>query len=259
MSAGAAGTVRSVLTKVLVIEDDPTTLEILGTSLVAGGYEVIRAPTGAIGLDLASAREPDVVLLDLGLPDIDGLEVCRNLRRWFLNPIIVVSADGSEARKIAALDGGADDYVTKPFSVPELLARVRVAMRHRALVASVVGSTVLRLADLELDTGARIVTLGGTPVRLTKREFDLLELLARNPGRVVTHGLIHDQLWGTSSPGNSNSLRVLVSILRSKLGEGSNRPVLSGEPGVGYRLNLPPTFDHATDQLEILNIPDASG
>lgn len=224
--------------RILLIEDDRSVGEIVQTSLAARGYEVHRAATGRHGLEVASKIEPDLIILDLGLPDIDGIAVCRRLRRWFTNPIIVLSADGAEDRKVDALDEGADDYVTKPFSMPELLARLRVAGRHRQVVASVVGSTLLLLGDLSVDTGSRQVLVAGEPIRLTKREFDLLELLARNPGKVVTHGLILGKLWGKPDSSSSNSLRVHASILRRKLGTGPLRPSLAVDAGVGYRLSL---------------------
>ncbi|MFN8050799.1 MAG: response regulator transcription factor [Acidimicrobiales bacterium] len=224
--------------RLLLIEDEPAMAEIVSTALTARGFSVTVAASGRAGLDEASAQEPDLVVLDLGLPDLDGIEVCRQLRRWFSNPIIVLSADGAEDRKVVALDEGADDYVTKPFSMPELLARLRVAVRHRGLLAMVVDPAVLTLGDVVIDTGARSVTVDGQPIDLPKRQFDLLEMLARQPGKVVTHGRILGRLWGTSDAGGANSLRVHISHLRRSLGEGPQRPQLLVEPGVGYRLSL---------------------
>jgi two-component system KDP operon response regulator KdpE len=187
---------------------------------------------------MASASEPDIVVLDLGLPDIDGLDVCAQLRRWYRNPILVLSADGAEDRKVAALDLGADDYVTKPFSMPELLARLRVAQRHRRTTAALADDTVLRIGDLVLDSGARAATAGGEPLTLARKEFDLLEVLARNAGRVLTHRALQTHLWGSPEASRVASLRVHVNQLRTKLGTGPERPQLVTEPGVGYRLTV---------------------
>ena len=214
--------------------------EVVETALAIRGHRVRVAATARAGLEQASLEEPDVVILDLGLPDGDGLEVCAQLRRWFRNPIIVLSADGAEDRKVAALDLGADDYVTKPFSMPELLARLRVATRHRELVAAALDPAMLVVGDVEIDTAARTVRIAGEPVELTRKEFELLALVARNPGKVLTHGLIFAQVWGPSG-GSAESLRVHMTHLRRKLGEGPSRPALISEPGVGYRLILAET------------------
>lgn len=218
---------------ILLVEDEPAVAKIVSTALSARGYVVHSSATGRDALDRASAKEPDMVILDLGLPDIDGVDVCRQLRRWFTNPILVLSADGDEDRKIVALDEGADDYVTKPFSMPELLARLRVADRHRRQ-ASASEPPVLHVGDLVVDVDAHVATTGGTPLDLTPREFDLLAMLARHPGRVLTHGT----LLGASK-GGVKSLRVRITQLRRKLGAGDSRPQLLTEPGIGYRLTLP--------------------
>ena len=211
----------------------------LSTALTARGYGVLTSTTGRQALDTASLEEPDIVILDLGLPDIDGVDVCRHLRRWFTNPIVVLSADGAEDRKIAALDEGADDYITKPFSMPELLARLRVADRHRRRGASTSVPPVLEVGDLTVDTGSHVALLSDEAIDLTRREFALLAVLARHPGRVLTHGTLLDKAWGDTRGGNLGSLRVHVTQLRKKLGAGPGRPRLLTEPGVGYRLNLP--------------------
>ena len=216
--------------------------EIVSTALVARGYAVLASTTGRQALDSASLEEPDIVILDLGLPDIDGVDVCRHLRRWYTNPIVVLSADGAEDRKIAALDEGADDYITKPFSMPELLARLRVADRHRRRGSSASAPPVLELGDLVVDTGSHIAVMGGEAVDLTRREFALLAVLARHPGRVLTHGTLLEKAWGNARGGGLESLRVHVTQLRRKLGAGPRRPRLLTEPGVGYRLNLPDTM-----------------
>jgi two-component system KDP operon response regulator KdpE len=223
---------------VLVVEDDPAVAEVLASALDSRGYRVSAAPSGRAALDAASLEAPDLVILDLGLPDIDGVEVCRLLRQWSKNPIIVLSADGAEDRKIAALDEGADDYVTKPFSMPELLARIRVAERHRHLAAQVVDDTVIVLGDVVVDPAARVVSVAGVLVDFTHKEFALLTLLARNPGRVLTHGTILEQVWGTGQ-GGTQPLRMLVFQLRKKLGTAPGRPSVDSVPGTGYRIVLP--------------------
>ena len=222
----------------LLVEDDPSTSTVVGDALSDRGYRVTTAATGHEGLDAAAAHRPDIVVLDLGLPDLDGIEVCRRIRSWSTNPILVLSADGAEDRKVAALDAGADDYVTKPFSMPELLARLRVAERHRGLVARTVDDVVLRVGDLAVDTAAREAAIAGEPLTLTRREYDLLELLARNAGRVLTHGVLLSQVWGRRG-GGTETLRVHVTQLRHKLATGPDRPVIVSDPGTGYRLLLP--------------------
>ena len=211
----------------------------MSTALSARNYRVTVASNGRDALAAASAEQPDIVVLDLGLPDLDGISVCRELRRWFANPIIVLSADGAESRKVEALDAGADDYVTKPFSMPELLARLRVALRHRRLVASVVDSSVIDVGDLHIDTDAYVAVAGGQPLDLTRKEFALLTLLARNLAKVLVHQTILTQVWGPGKGGTTESLRVHVTNLRKKLGTGDDRPRIVTEPGVGYRLLLP--------------------
>jgi two-component system KDP operon response regulator KdpE len=223
---------------VLVVEDDAALSDVLQTALVARGMTVSLASTGGAALDQAGAFEPDLVILDLGLPDMDGIEVCRQLRRWSANPILVLSADGAEDRKVAALDEGADDYVTKPFSMPELLARMRVALRHRELVGAVHDPAALEIGDLRIDTGARSVHAGTLELELTRKEFDLVAVLARNPGRVLTHGMLLERVW-RGEGGSTESLRVHVTHLRKKLGTGPERPQIRTAPGTGYQLALP--------------------
>jgi two-component system KDP operon response regulator KdpE len=223
---------------VLLVEDDPAMGEVVATALVTRGYTVRVSTTGKAALGAASDDEPDVVILDLGLPDIDGIVVCRQLRRWCASPIIVLSADGAEDRKVAALDEGADDYVTKPFSMPELLARLRVAVRHRRSVASPVDTEVFQVGALTVDTGAHIALVGDRTLSLARKEFELLALLAHYSGRVLTHGAILDRVWGQSRSASITSLRVHVTQLRKKLGVGEGTPHLLTEPGIGYRLVL---------------------
>jgi two-component system KDP operon response regulator KdpE len=221
---------------VLVVEDEPTVADVLATTLRACGYTIEVAATGYEALDLVSLFEPDVVLLDLWLPDVDGIEVCRRLRRWFLNPILVVTAESDEDRKVAALDAGADDYLTKPFSMRELLARLRVALRHRRVLAEVYGSSPMRVGNLEIDPDAHTATMGGVPLKLARKEFALLVLLARNSGRVLTYQRLLSQVWGTSDLALTERLRVQVAQLRRKLGERPGHPRILNQAGVGYRM-----------------------
>jgi two-component system KDP operon response regulator KdpE len=224
------------VTRILVVDDEPAILRALGTALRARGYEVEGVATGWDALDAAASRPPDVVVLDLGLPDIDGIEVCRRLRAWSTVPIVVLSAAGADDRKVAALDEGADDYVTKPFSMPELLARIRVALRHRAAGPAPVDESVLTVGDLRIDVARREVTVAGRRVELTPKEFDFLALLARWPGRVLTHRAILQAVWGPEYGSETQYLRVYASQIRKKIGDDPARPRLVTEPGVGYRL-----------------------
>src|ERR1700730_14141925 len=181
---------------VLVVEDERSMARVMSASLQARGYQVSVARTGQDALDRSAAEDPAVVILDLGLPDLDGIEVCRRMRQWSRAPIIVVTADGAEDRKILALDEGADDDVTKPFSMPELLARLRVAVRHRQAIGPFVDDAVLQVGDLEIDTADHQVTISGRRVELTPKEFDFLALLARHQGKVLTHRTILKHVWG---------------------------------------------------------------
>lgn len=223
---------------ILLIEDDPQIVRFLRASLQANGYQLITASTGQEGLSLASTRPVEAILLDLGLPDIDGLSVAQRIREWSQVPMIVISARGREDDKIAALDGGADDYVTKPFSIPELLARLRVALRHAARLASAAENPVFTISDLRIDVARREVSVGDRKIHLTPTEFKLLVLLARNPGRVLTHRQLLQEVWGQSHGANTHYLRVQMYGLRHKLEESPSRPrFITTEPGIGYRLN----------------------
>ena len=224
---------------VLVIEDEPQMLRFLRPALEGHGYRMIEATSGREGLTEAATRSPDVVLLDLGLPDLDGLAVTTRLREWSRTPIVVISARGREEDKVAALDAGADDYVTKPFSVPELLARLRVALRHAAR-GDGDGSPRFTVGDLSIDLEKRRVTRAGEPVHLTPIEYRLLADLARHPGRVLTHSHLLKQVWGPASAQQSHYLRVYMAQLRRKLEEDPARPrILLTELGVGYRMREP--------------------
>jgi two-component system KDP operon response regulator KdpE len=222
--------------RVLVIEDDPSLVKVLVPALTARGYAADAAATGTDGLRISASTDPDLVILDLGLPDRDGLDVCAELRRWYQNPIVVLSADGSEDRKVRALDLGADDYVTKPFSTPELLARVRVALRNRKLR---VADDLISVGDLTVDVAAHQVAVGGVPVDLTRQELQLLVLLARSPGKVLPYAVLFDQLWGAADSSDRAALRTLVNGVRTKLGRALGSPTVEAERGVGYRLVVP--------------------
>jgi two-component system, OmpR family, KDP operon response regulator KdpE len=220
----------------LVVEDEPAMRRFLRATLTTHGYVVREAGTATDGLALATQYPPDVVLLDLGLPDRDGMEVTRALREWSNAPIIVLSARGRDDDKVGALDAGADDYLTKPFSVNELLARLRVALRH-ASRPSVPGDPVIRSGALALDAARHEVRVRGELVKLTPIEFRLLHYLAKHAGRVLTHRQILREIWGPNAAGQSHYLRVYMTHLRKKLERDPARPdLLLNEPGVGYRL-----------------------
>jgi two-component system, OmpR family, KDP operon response regulator KdpE len=220
-------------TRVLVVDDEPQILRALQMKLRGAGYVVETAVTAQDALARAAMRPPEAVILDLVLPDGNGTDVCRELRTWSAVPILVLSAVGEEQEKIAALDAGADDYVTKPFSGDELLARLRAALRRT--VSS--GQPVLEVGELRIDLEKRAVTMGGEPVSLTPNEYALLRLLARNEGKLLTHPTILREVWGPTYGEESNYLHVYVSQLRRKLEPDPARPrYLLTQPGVGYRL-----------------------
>ncbi len=221
------------MTRVLVIDDEPSILRALRINLTARNYQVSTASDGASGLAAVSRERPDAVILDLGLPDMDGTEVIHGVRGWSSTPIIVLSVWGAEYQKVAALDAGADDYVTKPFGMDELLARLRAAVR-RAVPAP--DEPVVSTPGFTVDLAAKRVTRDGADVRLTPTEWQLLEILVRNRGRLVTQKqLLHD-VWGPAYGSESNYLRVYVAQLRRKLEPEPSRPrYLLTEPGMGYR------------------------
>ncbi len=224
---------------ILVVEDEPQMRRFLRASLGAEGYQVREAWTVADGLREAAAEHPDAILLDLGLPDGDGLELLRRVREWSQVPVIVVSARGREEEKVAALDAGADDYLPKPFGTKELLARLRVALRH-ARAGSTPGEPVLAVGPLRMDLERHEAALDGRPVRLTPIEWRLLALLAAHAGKVLTHAQILRQVWGPNATAQSHYVRVYMAELRKKLEADPSRPrLLLTEPGVGYRLAPP--------------------
>jgi two-component system, OmpR family, KDP operon response regulator KdpE len=219
--------------RVLVVDDEPQILRGLQTMLRGAGYDVATAATAADALAAAAAHPPEAVILDLVLPDGRGTDVARELRTWTDVPVIVLSAVGEEKEKVAALDAGADDYVTKPFGVDELLARLRAALR-RAVPAS---ESVISIGELEIDVPNRSVLLGGERVKLSPHEFDLLRVLAQNEGRLLTHRALLREVWGPSYQAEAHYLHVYVSNLRRKLEPDPASPrYLLTEPGAGYRL-----------------------
>ncbi|WP_281168180.1 response regulator [Sporichthya polymorpha] len=228
----SAGTGRAC---VLVIDDDATLRRALGINLRARGYEMLDAADGTTALAVAARRPPDVVILDLGLPDLDGVEVIHGLRGWCHAPIVVLSAREDQAQKVAALDAGADDYVTKPFGMDELLARIRVALRRPAVPADE-SAPVVTTPDFTVDLAARrVTTAGGEEVRLTPTEWALLEVLVRHPGRHVPSRMLLQEVWGPAYGTETNYLRVYVAQLRRKLEPDPARPrYLITDPGMGY-------------------------
>jgi two-component system KDP operon response regulator KdpE len=225
---------------VLIIEDEPQMLRFLKPALEAHGFRVFAAATGAEGLRQAATRGPDLVLLDLGLPDMDGLEVTAKLREWSQVPILVLSARGQERDKVAVLDAGADDYVTKPFGMGELLARIRVAMRHSVQSASPGDVAEVQLGPLRVDLEKRRVFLADKEIHLTPLEYKLLAALLKSPGRVFTHAHLLREVWGPGYTHQHHYLRVYMTQLRHKLEADPSRPeILITEPGVGYRLRDP--------------------
>ncbi len=222
--------------RVLVVDDEPAIRRYLRTALGAHHYTVFEAVNGQEGLAAAALHRPDLIILDLGLPDLDGVEVTRLLREWSQIPIIILSVRGQEADKIAALDAGADDYLTKPFGAGELLARLRVAARRAASPAA---EPVFVQGELSVDLARRLVTVGGREVTLTPTEYDLLRVLVTHAGKVLTHQLLLRQVWGAGYEQEQHLLRVNISNLRRKLEPDMTRPrYVQTEPGVGYRLRL---------------------
>jgi len=225
---------------VLVIEDEAPIRRFLRAALEAQGYAYFEAENGHDGIVQAASRVPDFVLLDLGLPDLDGIEVVRRIREWSTLPIVVLSARGQEGDKVRALDAGADDYVTKPFSMPELLARVRVVLRRSAQVGAGEPASVVEAGGVRIDFARRRVQRDGAEVALTPNEYRLLSVLARHAGRVLTHEFLLREVWGPAQTGQHHYLRVYMAQLRHKLEADPARPrLLLTETGVGYRMAEP--------------------
>jgi two-component system KDP operon response regulator KdpE len=228
-----------VPTRILVVDDEPQIRRAIRAGLHAHGFEVEQADTGESALDSIALHAPDVVILDLGLPDIQGTQVVREVREWSTVPIIILSVRGDERDKVQALDSGADDYVTKPFGMGELLARIRVALRHNSREPS--REPILQFGELRIDLPRRMVTVAGREVHLTPTEFELLTELATNAGKVLTHQMLLSRVWGPESAESTHYLRVYINQLRNKLEPEPNRPrFIMTEPGVGYRFREEP-------------------
>jgi two-component system KDP operon response regulator KdpE len=223
------------LSQILVIDDDPDLLSVCRVGLEALGHQVRTARTGHEGLADAAIRAPDAIILDLGLPDLDGLEVCKRIRTWSQVPVIVLSADGSEDRKVDALEHGADDYVTKPFGMRELNARLRVALRHRPIDENDGHPSELDVGPLHLDLARQQATLDAQPLDLAPKEFDFLAYLARNVGKVCTRRMILENVWGPGYEHELHYLKVYAYRIRRKLGDDQGK-LLQSDPAVGYRL-----------------------
>jgi two-component system KDP operon response regulator KdpE len=225
--------------KILIVEDEPQMQKFLRTCLAAEGYRIVESSLGVEALELARTHNPDMILLDLGLPDVDGMEVTRSIREWSAKPIIVISARGQEDDKIRALDAGADDYLTKPFGTGELLARIRVALRRTNRTGQDGTDTTLTVGGLRLDLEKRQVFAEGVEVHLTPNEYKLFTVLMKNAGKVLTHRQLLKEVWGPAYATQTQYLRVYMVQLRQKLERDSARPhYLVTEPGVGYRLKV---------------------
>ncbi len=224
--------------RVLVVDDEPPIVRAVAANLRARGYQAQTAASGSAALAAVELEQPDCVVLDLGLPDVHGLEVLRRLRGWTSVPVVVLTAADGDHDKVQAFQLGADDYVTKPFSMVELIARVQVAIRH-GQHARANRSPVIDAGEVRIDLDARRVTRGGAPVRLTRTEYRLLEVLATNAGRLCTHRFLLERVWGPGYERESQYLRVYMANLRKKLDDPSAPHLLLTEPGLGYRLVLP--------------------
>lgn len=222
--------------RVLVVDDEASIRRYLRAALSAQGFAVYEAANGQEAVNAVLANHPDIIILDLGLPDFDGIEVTRQLREWSQTPIIILSVREAEHDKIAALDAGADDYLTKPFSTGELMARMRVALRR---LTSKPDDPILQVDGLKMDVSRRLVTVDANPISLTPNEYEILRLLLQNAGKVITHRQLLRQVWGTAYESEMHILRVNISNLRRKIEPDPSRPhYLLTEPGVGYRLRV---------------------
>lgn len=232
------------LATVLIVDDEPQIRKFLRIALAAQGYKVLEAETGGQGLEQAALGRPDLIVLDLGLPDMDGQVVLAQLREWTQVPVLVLSVRASEAQKVQALDAGANDYVTKPFGIQEFLARVRAVLRQASQGQA--AAPVVRLGELEVDLAGRRVTVGGVVLGLTRKEYAVLAQLAGHPGRVITQRQLLTDIWGPSHAEDTHYLRIVIGHLRHKLGDDPAKPrYIQTEPGVGYRLLEATAVDQA--------------
>lgn len=223
--------------KVLLIEDESTIRRFLKVSLESNSFEILEAVNGKEGISMAGSHRPDVILLDIGLPDIDGFNIIKQLREWSSTPIIVLTVHDREEEKVQALDLGADDYLTKPFGVPELLARIRVVLRRSSVEDG--KDPIFRFGPFEMDRSAHVVKVSGKEVHLTSTEYDLLAVLVKHAGKVVTHRMLLKDVWGPNSVEHVQYLRVYMGQIRKKLKISNETPeLISTEPGVGYRFLL---------------------
>jgi two-component system KDP operon response regulator KdpE len=222
--------------RVLIVDDENAIRRYLRAALGAQGFSIVEAANGQEAINAVVSNHPDLIILDLGLPDVDGIEVTRRLREWSQTPIIILSVREAEHDKISALDAGADDYLTKPFSTGELMARMRVALRRQG---SKPDDSILQVDDLKMDVARRLVTVGDTQISLTPTEYEILRLLLQNAGKVMTHRQLLRQVWGTAYESEMHILRVNISNLRRKIEPDPSRPhYLLTEPGVGYRIRI---------------------
>ena len=222
--------------KILVVEDDSTVRNLITTTLKSNNYAYTTAANGEAAIAAATTQQPDIVFLDLGLPDLDGVEVIKRIRSWSQMPIIVISARSEDGDKVAALDAGADDYLTKPFSVTELLARLRVAQRRIVTIESIPGDSVFRNGKLTVDYAAGCASLNGEELKLTPTEYKLLCLLAKDAGKVLTHTYLTNKIWGSSWESDMASLRVHMATLRKKIEKDPDTQYIQTHIGIGYRM-----------------------
>ncbi|MGZ3857832.1 MAG: response regulator [Bacteriovorax sp.] len=220
--------------KILIIEDETPIRKLLRVSLEANGYQIIEAETGQKGLQKILENKPEIILLDLGLPDKSGLEILKEIRQWSQTPIIILTVVDNAEVKVEALDGGADDYITKPFNISEVLVRIRVALRHASPVEK---DAILKCGPIEMDLSGHVVKINSQQIKLTTTEYDILKVLIRHKGKVVTHRMLLNEVWGQNSTEHVHYLRVYLGNLRKKLKiEGTDQELISTEAGVGYRL-----------------------
>jgi two-component system, OmpR family, KDP operon response regulator KdpE len=223
---------------ILVIDDEPQILRALKTILTAKQFRVSTAERGELGLAIAAAEQPDLVVLDMSLPDMEGIQVCKEIRKWTQTPVIILSVRDSEKDKVAALDAGADDYLTKPFGIEEFLARIRVALRHKTQASGGTVRTLVTAGKIEVDLAGFVVKRDNTEISLTATEFKLLAYLASHAGRVLTHHMILSNVWDPAEADKIEYLRVYMRQLRKKLEDDPEQPrILLTEPGIGYRFN----------------------